>query len=196
MFSLRTSESNYLNEAYSFYEAIQKRAYYSKANKEEKPDIMVKKLRYYARFIVVCLLLKKNKQVNDLIKELSRQIDDYVKIFDPEDQLEWQMVKNEINDFIKADSVAEIVDSENNQINLRIFLSGRLNSNDLLSLNSGGLSNSFYKSNSTSLYGFTNNNNSNMSNQFGLQEILIVGNCSDQVKKFNINFINYKIECS
>ena len=34
--SLRTSESNYLNESYSFYQAIQTRAYYSKVNKEEK----------------------------------------------------------------------------------------------------------------------------------------------------------------
>jgi hypothetical protein len=137
---------------------------------------MVKKLRYYARFIVVCLLLKKNKQVNDLIKELSRQIDEYVKIFDPEDQLEWQMVKNEINDFIKADSVVDIIDNENNLISLKIFLSGRLNPSDLLILN--GTSNGFYKSTSTSLYTLTN---SNMSNQFCLHEIIIVGNCSDQV---------------
>ena len=35
---------------------------------------MVKKLRYYARFIVVCLLLKKMKLVRDLVRELSKQI--------------------------------------------------------------------------------------------------------------------------
>lgn len=29
---------------------------------------MVKKLRYYARFIVVCLLLKKMKLVRDLVR--------------------------------------------------------------------------------------------------------------------------------
>lgn len=58
---------------------------------------MVKKLRFYARFIVVCLLLKKTKQVRDLIRELGRQIDDYVKIYDPEDQLEWFFYKNFIN---------------------------------------------------------------------------------------------------
>jgi hypothetical protein len=43
---------------------------------------MVKKLRYMARFIVVCLLLQKTKQVKDLIKDLGRQIDDYVKIYE------------------------------------------------------------------------------------------------------------------
>ena len=33
-----------------------------------RPDLMVKKLRYYARFIVVCLLLKKMKLVRDLVR--------------------------------------------------------------------------------------------------------------------------------
>ena len=37
-------------------------------------DLMVKKLRYYARFIVVCLLLKKMKLVRDLVRELAKQI--------------------------------------------------------------------------------------------------------------------------
>ena len=40
----------------------------------DRSDLMVKKLRYYARFIVVCLLLKKMKLVRDLVRELSKQI--------------------------------------------------------------------------------------------------------------------------
>ncbi len=68
MSSLRTSETNYLNEAYAFYSAIRTRGYYSKASKEERAELMVKKLRYYARFIVVCLLLKKMKIVRDLVR--------------------------------------------------------------------------------------------------------------------------------
>ena len=68
MNSLRTSETNYLNEAYAFYSAIRTRGYYSKASKEERAELMVKKLRYYARFIVVCLLLKKMKIVRDLVR--------------------------------------------------------------------------------------------------------------------------------
>lgn len=75
--SLRTSETNYLNEAYQFYAAIRGRAYYSRAIKEDRPDLMVKKLRYYARFIVVCLLLKKMKLVRELIIELDKQIQEY-----------------------------------------------------------------------------------------------------------------------
>ena len=33
-----------------------------------RSDLVVKKLRYYARFIVVCLLLKKMKLVRELVK--------------------------------------------------------------------------------------------------------------------------------
>lgn len=40
---------------------------------------MVKKLRYYARFIVVCLLLKKMKLVRELVIELERQIQEYTE---------------------------------------------------------------------------------------------------------------------
>lgn len=40
---------------------------------------MVKKLRYYARFIVVCLLLKKMKLVRELVIELERQIQEYTQ---------------------------------------------------------------------------------------------------------------------
>ncbi|XP_033311772.1 protein SCAI isoform X3 [Bombus vosnesenskii] len=42
---LRTSETSYLHEAYSFYAAIRGRAYYSRAAKEDRSDLMVKKLR-------------------------------------------------------------------------------------------------------------------------------------------------------
>lgn len=64
---LRTSETNYLNEAFAFYSAIRLRGYYSKASKEERAELMVKKMRYYARFIVVACLLKK-----PVVRELVR----------------------------------------------------------------------------------------------------------------------------
>lgn len=107
-FYSRTSDTNYLNEAFAFYSAIRTRAYYSKVNREEKPDLMVKKLRYYARFIVVCLLLKKSKINQELVRELTRQIDDYVKTYDPHDSLEWQLVLNEISTFIEVDNQMQI----------------------------------------------------------------------------------------
>ena len=128
-----------------------------------RPDLMVKKLRFYARFIVVCLLLKKNKQVRDLIKELSKQIDDYVKIYDPEDQLEWQLVKNEINDFIESDNLVNLDPS----ITLKMVLSNRLNASQV----------PIFGPNEPAKFSQSSQGN------LTLQEILIIGNSQNQVKK-------------
>ncbi|XP_060079099.1 protein SCAI-like [Ylistrum balloti] len=154
---LRTSETNYLNESFSFYSAIRMRVYYSKANKEERygPDLMVKKLRYYARFIVVCLLLKKMKLVRDLVRELSKQIDDYTSTYEPEDKGEWRQVLDEIKAFIEADNIISVVDIDSSSI----VLSHRLTPMNNTPLDPKG----------TPVY-------------LSLQEILIVGNSSEQVK--------------
>ncbi|XP_055319814.1 protein SCAI isoform X2 [Sitodiplosis mosellana] len=120
---LRTSETNYLNEAYQFYAAIRGRAYYSRAIKEDRPDLMVKKLRYYARFIVVCLLLKKMKLVRELIIELEKQIQEYTTTYEPEDQLEWSLVLEEIKGFIKAEAAVAVLHADSNPIVLSYRLS-------------------------------------------------------------------------
>ncbi|KAL0803225.1 hypothetical protein ABMA28_017309 [Loxostege sticticalis] len=112
-FYLRTSETAYLNEAFSFYYAIRGRCYYTKANKEDKCELMVKKLRYYARFIVVCLLLNKMKLVKELIKELERQIIEYGNTYDPDDQVEWTVVVDEVKAFIHAEPVVSVVNTDN-----------------------------------------------------------------------------------
>uniref|UniRef100_A0A914WM33 Protein SCAI n=1 Tax=Plectus sambesii TaxID=2011161 RepID=A0A914WM33_9BILA len=106
---LRTSETGYLLETFSFYSAIRARAYYSQATKEDKPDLMVKKLRYYARFIVVCLLLKKLKLVRDMVRELSRHVEEYIQSFDPEDQLEWTLILTEIKSFVEVSCIPLIL---------------------------------------------------------------------------------------
>lgn len=150
---LRTSETSYLHEAYSFYAAIRGRAYYSRAAKEDRSDLMVKKLRYYARFIVVCLLLNRMKLVRDLVQELDAQIADYTSTYEPDDQLEWNLVLDEIKAFVKAES-AVILHSDSDPV----VLSHRLRpqtSPPVERLPPMCLS---------------------------LQEILIVGNCADQVK--------------
>ncbi|XP_069744443.1 protein SCAI isoform X4 [Narcine bancroftii] len=99
---LRTSETSYLNEAFSFYSAIRQRAYYSQVTKEDRPELVVKKLRYYARYIVVCLLLNKMDIVRDLVKELSDEIEDYTHRFNTEDQLEWNLVLQEVAAFVEV----------------------------------------------------------------------------------------------
>jgi hypothetical protein len=82
---LRTSETNYLNEAFQFYGAIRARGYYSK--REERTDLTLKKLRYFARFIVVCLLLKRMKSVRDLIR-----VQTLVPTCFPSEQLEIKII--------------------------------------------------------------------------------------------------------
>ncbi|CAF4633078.1 unnamed protein product [Rotaria sp. Silwood1] len=167
-FYIRTSETNYLNEAFAFYSAIRTRAYYSKVNREEKPDLMVKKLRYYARFIVVCLLLKKTKIMRELVCELNRQIDEYVKAYDPDDSLEWQLVLNEISTFID-------VDNQLNIDHIPITLSYRLNNSLVPPLPIGSekiLSN-------IQLY--------------TVEEILIIGNYQDQIKFSELTIDMYRM---
>jgi len=156
---LRTSETNYLNEAFSFYAAIRGRAYYSRATREDRSphdrsDLMVKKLRYYARFIVVCLLLKKMKLVRDLVRELSKQIDEYTTTYEPEDQLEWSLVLGEIKAFIEADTIVNVLDSDSNSI----VLSHRLNPLITPPVERSPVM------------------------TLSLQEVIIVGNVADQVK--------------
>lgn len=151
---LRTSETNYLNEAFSFYSAIKNRQYYSKASKEERSDLMVKKLRYYARFIVVCLLLKKMKLCRDLIKDLHKHIEDYSSIYEPEDRLEWQLVVSEVKAFLEAEYIVRVVDVDSSSV----VLSHRLNA-----FNTPPLERT-------------------LANPLTLQEILIVGNTTNQVK--------------
>lgn len=98
--------------------------------------MMVKKLRYYARFIVVCLLLKKMKLVRELVIELERQIQEYTSTYapasppnmssfqlkispfsyEPEDALEWALVLDEIKGFIKADAAVSVLHADSNPI--------------------------------------------------------------------------------
>ncbi|RIA93193.1 protein SCAI [Glomus cerebriforme] len=100
---LRTSETNYLHESYIFYEAIRERAYFKDVLDVKNPALMIKKLRYYARFIVVCLLLNNRDIVQKLMDELSGLVDDYIRIFKPGDSTEWQCVLNEIAAFLEAE---------------------------------------------------------------------------------------------
>ena len=128
---------------------------------------MVKKLRYYARFIVVCLLLKKTKIMRELVGELNRQIDEYVKAYDPDDSLEWHLVLNEISTFIDIDNQLKID-------HIPITLSYRLTNSSILPL---PISSDKILSN-IQLY--------------TVEEILIIGNYQDQIKfserKINLYF--------
>lgn len=129
---------------------------------------MVKKLRFYARYIVVCLLLRKTQQVKDLIREFGRQIDDYVKTYDPSDQLDWQLAKNEINDFVEADTLLNVENPDKNGV--IITLTNRIAAQEVPVIGPHSLI--------SSLDDFSK---MHLKNSLSLQEILIVGNCENQV---------------
>lgn len=116
----------------------------------------MKKLRYYARFIVVCLLLKKVKLVKDLVRELATLIDDYTSAYEPEDQLEWSLVLGEIRSFIEADNLVNILDQDS----VPVVVSHRLSA-----------ANSPPVEKSPSMLGPL----------LSLQEVIVVGSCCDQL---------------
>lgn len=89
---MRTSEAAYLQEAFAFYHSIRARPYFSHATKEDRSEVLVKRLRYYARFIVVSLLLNRFQLVDDLVRELDHQI---IKcgVGKAADQAEWTVMK-------------------------------------------------------------------------------------------------------
>ncbi|XP_006814822.1 protein SCAI-like, partial [Saccoglossus kowalevskii] len=161
---LRTSETNYLNESFSFYSAIRARAYYSKANKEG-PELCVKKLRYYARFVVVCLLLRKISLVRELIQELNKQIEEYTSLYEPEDQLEWQLVLGEIRSFIDAEQIINVIETDTKPL----VLTHRLSKDGVPALDRG-----------QHVY-------------LTLQEALIIGNCNEQIKFSELTLDMYRI---
>ena len=63
---------------------------------------MVKKLRYYARFIVVSLLLNKVDLVKELIQELHHYAEEYVSVYEAEDDEEWRLVISEVTAFMEV----------------------------------------------------------------------------------------------
>jgi hypothetical protein len=59
---LRAAEIRFLHESYVFYEAIRSRAYFAQSATD--PNLAIKQLRYFARFIIICLLLNR-REVRD-----------------------------------------------------------------------------------------------------------------------------------
>lgn len=128
---LRTSDYKYLVEAFSFYEAIRDRNYFFKEKNEssmvgaenvtgnytenqlntansltahKNPALFVKKLRYYARFCVICLLLDKKEMAGTLLQEFKAAVEEYCKTFKPVDGNEWNIVLQEMSNFLDVRS--------------------------------------------------------------------------------------------
>ncbi|KAJ2312837.1 hypothetical protein IWW52_004745 [Coemansia sp. RSA 2704] len=99
---LRTSETNYLQEAFVFYDAIRERNYFTGEQEVKNSALMIKKLRYYARFIVVCLQMNNTMMMLQLLEEVKSLIDVYATTFNPVDKMEWSLVVKEMALFMQA----------------------------------------------------------------------------------------------
>ena len=104
------------------------------------------------------------KLVRELVQELDTQIADYSSTYEPDDQVEWNLVLDEIKAFVKAESAVAVLHTETNA---PIVLTHRL----------GPLSSPPVERSPLMC--------------LSLQEILIVGNCADQVNTCLIYKINY-----
>ncbi|KAJ3314274.1 hypothetical protein HDV04_000640 [Boothiomyces sp. JEL0838] len=105
---LRTSDTSYLQESFTFYSAIQKRKYFEKVLEAKSSALIIKKLRYHIRYIVVCLLLNKFQLVHQLSLEFQDYIKKYEFFLEEKDAIEWRLLYNEISNFISAQQLYDV----------------------------------------------------------------------------------------
>ncbi|KAF5480891.1 hypothetical protein F2P56_001597 [Juglans regia] len=102
---MRTSEARFLVEAYVFYEAILSRSYFE-GSKGHGKDLAVrfKELRFYARFLLVALILNRTEMVKALVDRFKAVVDDSKAAFRETNFKEWRQVVQEIVRFMKVDT--------------------------------------------------------------------------------------------
>ncbi|KAK4766806.1 hypothetical protein SAY87_008448 [Trapa incisa] len=100
---MRTSEARFLLEAYVFYEAILSRKYF-KRGKSNDLKVWAKELRFYARFLLVALILNHTKKVNMLVERFKAVIEDCKATFRETNFREWKAVVQDIVRFVKVDT--------------------------------------------------------------------------------------------
>ncbi|KAM1161249.1 hypothetical protein ACFX2B_000370 [Malus domestica] len=106
---MRTSEARFLIEAYVFYEAILSRNYFDGSAGSRgfgKKDIGVrfKELRFYARFLLVSLILNRTETVQLLAERFKSLVDNCKANFRDTNFKEWRLVVQEIARFMKVDT--------------------------------------------------------------------------------------------
>ncbi|XP_047325474.1 protein SCAI [Impatiens glandulifera] len=97
---LRTSEARFLLESYIFYEATINRRYFD-GSKDR--GVRFKELRFYARFLLVSLILNRFEMVKILAEKLKALVDDIITNFPETNFKEWKLVVQEITRFMRTD---------------------------------------------------------------------------------------------
>ncbi|CAA2961808.1 SCAI [Olea europaea subsp. europaea] len=99
---LRTSEARFLFESYIFYEAIFNRKYFEGSSRDR--GVRFKELRFYARFLMVSLILNHKEMVKLLVEKFTELVEDSKANFRGTNFKEWKLVVQEIVQFTKADT--------------------------------------------------------------------------------------------
>ncbi|KAJ9170396.1 hypothetical protein P3X46_018506 [Hevea brasiliensis] len=100
---MRTSDLRFLIEAYVFYEAILHRKYFEGA-KAKDVGVRFKELRFYARFLLVSLILNRTEMVQLLVERFRTLVDDSTSNFRETNFKEWKLVVQEIVRFLEVDT--------------------------------------------------------------------------------------------
>ncbi|KAF9907752.1 hypothetical protein EC991_010622 [Linnemannia zychae] len=166
---LRTSETNYLQESYVFYDAIRERRYFHEISDLKNSSLMIKKLRYYARFTVVCLLLNNREIISTLKEELAALVKEYIDIYRPSDAAEWQLVLQEVSTFTNAEKKLHPTNTSGSFLPL----TRRLQTNKVISA--------------------TLDKEGPSSTKLKLQEAILVGNAHNQIKFSELTIDMYRI---
>uniref|UniRef100_A0A7N0T7I4 Protein SCAI n=1 Tax=Kalanchoe fedtschenkoi TaxID=63787 RepID=A0A7N0T7I4_KALFE len=103
---MRTSEMRFLFEAYIFYEAILSRGYFKGSGVGKDLGVRYKELRFYARFLMVAVILSRADMVAALMEAFKAALDDCKATFKETNFREWKLVYHEISRFTKADTVS------------------------------------------------------------------------------------------
>ncbi|KAK6775106.1 hypothetical protein RDI58_026107 [Solanum bulbocastanum] len=99
---MRTSEARFLLESCIFYEAILNRKYFEGSGKDRM--VRFKELRFYARFLMVSLILNRTEMVNLLVEQFKALVDDSKAAFPGTNFKEWRLVVQEIVRFTRVHS--------------------------------------------------------------------------------------------
>ncbi|KAF5801122.1 putative protein SCAI [Helianthus annuus] len=102
---MRTSEASYLSESYIFYEAVLTREYFKDGILQDL-NLANKQLRFFARFLTVCLVMNRREMVYQLVNQLKTLVADCKRTFQDTDFKEWKLVIQEITKFLKVDTTS------------------------------------------------------------------------------------------
>ncbi|PWA55405.1 hypothetical protein CTI12_AA427720 [Artemisia annua] len=101
---MRTSEARFLLESYIFYEAILNRGYFGGGVNVKDRGLRFKELRFYARFLLVSLILNRWEMVKILLDRFKDLVDDSKAKFPDTTFKEWKVVMQEMVRFMKVDA--------------------------------------------------------------------------------------------